>query len=125
MNGKHKVLILSTLLAGMATAALAAAQPAFAPRGPVPFDVIDGNGDGAISAQEFEQHRDQRMAARRAQGRLLRNAGNAPSFSAWDSDGNGQLSPAELYAGQQARYLSRRDAPAYGGRLMRPCPRRW
>ena len=89
------------------------AQP-YGGRGPMPFGAMDLDGDGYVSSQEFSQHRNARMAARAAQGRLLRNASQAPRFENWDADGNGLLSLTEVSTGQQARFAGRR-----GGR--RPC----
>jgi hypothetical protein len=100
--------------------AVAVGSVAAAPfgRGPAPFSAIDANGDGVVSAREFDRHRADRQAARLAQGRRLRHAGEAPRFQAWDSNADGNLTPAELYAGQQARFAARGTG--------RPCPRyRW
>ena len=91
----------------------AQAQP-YGGRGPMPFGAMDLDGDGYVSTQEFSQHRSARMAARAAQGRLLRNASQAPRFENWDADGNGLLSLTEVSTGQQARFTGRRG----GGR---PC----
>ena len=98
----------------IALSPLAQAQPAFAGRGPVSFAAIDTDHDGQITAAEFAQHRAQRMAARAAEGRLMRNAAQAPTFESLDTDGNGTLTPAELTAGQQARFAARGQGP--GGR---------
>ena len=91
----------------------AQAQP-YGGRGPMPFGAMDLDDDGYVSSQEFSQHRSARMAARAAQGRLLRNASQAPRFENWDADGNGLLSLTEVSTGQQARFAGRRG----GGR---PC----
>ena len=99
--------LLCVLGAGAAASGLAWAQP-MPGRGPVPFGAIDQNNDGAISAQEFNAHREQRQAARAAQGRYMRHAGKAPRFEDWDQDGNGLLSPQELAQGQQERLAARR-----------------
>lgn len=82
--------------------------PSSAGRGPAAFGAMDLNGDGYLSADEFAQHRAERIAARSAEGRLLRNAANAPAFEQWDTDNDGRLSPRELGLGQQARYANRR-----------------
>ena len=108
-------------LALLATTGLVAAQPAFGPRGPVPFASVDTDGDGYVTSQEFQQHRAERMPARAAQGRLLRNAGQAPVFTAWDSDADGRLSRDELAAGQQARLQTRWQQPMGPGAGGRPC----
>lgn len=76
----------------------------------------DLDGNGYVSSRKFLQHRDARMAARAAQGRLLRNAGRAPSFESWDADDNGLLNAAEVTSGQQTRFAGRRSG-------SRPCCR--
>jgi len=110
-----------TLIAAVSVfAALAATLDAqaqgYAGRGPMPFGAMDLDADGYVSSQEFYRHREARMAARAAQGRLLRNAGQAPRFEDWDMDGDGLLSPAEVSSGQQARLYTR-------GPGNRPCRR--
>jgi len=74
---------------------------------PAAFPAMDQNGDGQVSAAEFGQFRAQRMAARAAQGRPMRNAANAPTFERLDTNGDGYLSPAEVSAHQQARFAAR------------------
>jgi hypothetical protein len=88
------------------------AQPPQASFGPPAFGTIDLNGDGRVSTDEFAQHRAERMAARAAEGRPMRNAANAPTFESLDTDGSGFLTPAEVAQGQQARFASR--GPGYG-----------
>lgn len=115
----------SLLTAALATALLGATavsgQP-FGPPGPVPFAALDGDGDGYVTAEEFAQHRNARMAARAAQGRLMRNAGQAPVLTDWDKDGDGRLSQEELTSGQTARYQSRwAQMPGPYGMGRRPC----
>lgn len=77
-------------------------------RGPIPFSVYDVDGNGLISEQEFTQIRNERIAAKAAQGRPMKNKGNSPSFSSFDEDGNGQLTQKELDSGQQAQMQKRR-----------------
>ena len=108
-----QILISAVSLLAVAVTLGAQAQP-YGGRGPMPFGTMDLNGDGYVSSGEFSQHRTTRMAARAAQGRLLRNAGQAPRFEHWDADGNGLLSVAEVTTGQQTRFAGRRA----GGR---PC----
>jgi hypothetical protein len=91
---------------------LVLAQPSQASFGPPAFGTIDLNGDGRVSANEFAQHRAERMAARAAEGRPMRNAANAPTFESLDTNGNGFLTPSEVAQGQQARLASR--GPGYG-----------
>ncbi len=102
-----------TLLAG--TLAFATAQSAEIPsRGPIPFAAFDLDGNGAISAQEFNSVRAERMAQRAVQGRPMRHAPSAPSFTSFDTDGDGQLSQVELSAGQQAQMQKRSQAMGPG-----------
>jgi len=77
-------------------------------RGPIPFAAYDRDGNGAISELEFEQVRGERMRARASEGRPMRGMANPPSFSGFDSNGDGVLSADELSAGQQQRMLERR-----------------
>jgi Ca2+-binding EF-hand superfamily protein len=100
MNRTTVFLVLAAIL-GMSVAFSAAAVK-ISDRGPIPFELFDSNGDGAISEQEFYTARSERMAARAAEGRPMRNAANAPQFAEIDSNGDGSLSPEELLAGQQS-----------------------
>jgi hypothetical protein len=93
-------------------------SPGAAARGPTAFSAMDRNADGYLSKDEFAQHRAERIAARAAQGRPLRNAGNAPVFEQWDRNDDGRLSSGELDLGRQARFANRRGmmpGAAYGG----------
>jgi hypothetical protein len=102
-----RIVISAFSVLALATTLSAGAQPFGGPRGPVPFGALDLDNDGYVSTQEFSRHRETRMAARAAQGRLLRNAGQAPRFERWDTDDDGLLSAAELTNGQQARFAER------------------
>ncbi|WP_457666795.1 EF-hand domain-containing protein [Thiolapillus sp.] len=74
-------------------------------RGPIPFDAYDRDSNGSISEAEFSAVRAERMAAKTAAGMPMRGAASQPSFSVFDADGDGQLSPEELAAGQQKTRL--------------------
>ena len=81
---KLYISIVTALLSG--TAMLVAAQGlTYRQQGPAPFEVYDRNGDGAITAEEFNAFRDERRAARAAEGRPMRNAGTAPTFEQVDA----------------------------------------
>lgn len=69
--------------------------------GPAPFSVFDMDENGFVSEEEFNSVRQQRMAARASEGKKMRCAKYAPSFADLDTDGDGQLSPEELTAGQK------------------------
>ncbi len=77
--------------------------------GPIPFMVYDKDGNGVVSEAEFNTVREERMSARTAEGRPMRGARNAPSFTDFDTDGDGQLTPDELAAGQRAQREKRRS----------------
>jgi Ca2+-binding EF-hand superfamily protein len=78
------------------------------PRGPIPFTVYDKDGNGLISEEEFDTVRGERMAKRAAEGRPMRGAANAPTFSQFDTNSDGQLTEDELVAGQEAQMQKRR-----------------
>jgi len=86
---------------------LAAQSQTPAPRGPDPFSSYDRNGDGSVSPDEFDAHRAARMQSRAEDGRMMRNAANAPAFADFDANGDGKLSPDELAAGQQRQFMQR------------------
>ena len=109
----RRVILAVAAGATLAAATLVQAQPWGGARGPVGFDTIDTDHNGVVSAAEFAQHRAQRMAARAAEGRMLRNAGQAPSFESLDRNGNGVLEPDELPRGPQGRFAAR--GPGAGG----------
>ena len=70
--------------------------------GPAPFSVFDMDENGSISEAEFYSVREQRMAAKASEGKKMRCAASAPAFADLDTDGDGQLNPEELTAGQTA-----------------------
>lgn len=74
-------------------------------RGPIAFSVYDVNNDGFISKKEFYDVRDKRMQEKAAQGMPMKNASNAPSFSAFDKDGDGKLTELELLKGQNMQMM--------------------
>ena len=61
---------------------------------------LDANADDLVTSEEFYAFRAQRMAARAAEGRKLKNAKNAPTFEELDLDGDGKLSAEEFGAHQ-------------------------
>jgi hypothetical protein len=76
---------------------------AYERRGPIPFEVMDLDGDGVVTQAEHAQVRAARQRVRSEQGYPMRNAGNAPPFEQIDRDGNGTLDRDELSAWQTQR----------------------
>jgi hypothetical protein len=71
--------------------------------GPMPFEALDLDGDGVVTAQEHAQVRAQRHAAMAKRGYPMRNAAGAPRFEQIDSDGDESISRDELSAHQLQR----------------------
>jgi hypothetical protein len=82
-------------------------------RGPLPFEVIDLNRDGVVTAEEHAQVRSERHAVRAQQGYPMRGAGSAPSFEQMDSDGDGSISREELSSHQAQRMQRRQEVSGY------------
>jgi len=78
-------------------------------RGPIPFYIYDINANGSISQDEFNTIRGLRMKNWQQQGRPIQNMALEPNFNEFDSDNNGQLSPAELNRGQQMQRQKHRQ----------------
>ena len=80
--------------------------------GPAPFELMDRDGSGGISAAEHAQFRAERQRAMASQGRPMRNAASAPVFESIDANGDGQINRDEMVTMRQAR-MSRRGG-GYG-----------
>ncbi|PLY16784.1 MAG: hypothetical protein C0631_02385 [Sedimenticola sp.] len=105
----HKTVIQAGLILALSATLTAfnahsAEIPAF---GPIPFSAYDSDGNGLISAVEFDTVRGERMANQASQGRPMRGAANAPAFSEFDTNADGQLTAEELTAGQNAQMEKR------------------
>lgn len=98
MNTKLTLLgLLSlTLLAGSAISSPGEYENYYLQRGPMPFEVLDRNGDGVVTAEEHAIVRSERQAVRSKAGYMMRNAGNPSAFERADLDGSGNLSRDEL-----------------------------
>jgi Ca2+-binding EF-hand superfamily protein len=69
-------------------------------QGPVPFEVFDTDGSGAISQQEFDQVRARRAEAREKAG--LPPMRGSRSFSSLDGDADGEITLEEFQAAHVA-----------------------
>ncbi len=81
-------------------------------RGSISFVAYDKDGDGLISEKEFNQVREERLSQRVTEGRPMRGIANAPSFSTFDTNQDGQLTENELIAGQKVQMGKRRNMGA-------------
>lgn len=77
-------------------------------RRPMPFEVVDLNGDGVVTADEYMRVRNERRAHRASQGYPMRNAKSAPQFARIDLDADGSISEQE-FAQHQANRMQRRQ----------------
>ena len=71
--------------------------------GLMPFEALDLDADGVISAQEHAEVRAERHAAMAERGYPMRNAAGASRFEQIDSDGDESISHDELSAYQMQR----------------------
>ncbi len=100
MKNRNAVISLS-VLALIAGATLQAEE--LPSRGPIPFAAYDKDGNGMVSEAEFNAVRVERIRQRAEAGMPMRNVGNSPAFSVFDSNGDGQLTQEELSAGQRTQ----------------------
>ena len=80
----------------------------YAQRGPLPFEVVDLNGDGVVAADEYRQVHSERRSYRANQGYPMRNARSGPRFAQIDLDADGSISEQE-FAQHQADRMQRRQ----------------
>lgn len=109
MTNRNSLLAATAALFSLAAGAALAADSNVPSRGPVPFEVFDSNGDGYIDEREFNRVHSARIQQRASEGRMMRNLGNAPTFTDLDGDGDGRVSPQEHQAHQQQRQKMRWD----------------
>ena len=77
-------------------------------RGPIPFEVFDADKNGFISESELNNARAKRMENKASQGLPMRNAANAPTFDALDSNKDGKINKLELLEGQNKQMKKNR-----------------
>lgn len=92
-----KRLAYATMLLG--TTLLAAGMGYYMPT----FSEFDLNGDGHITKAELQKAREDRMIQKANEGKMLRNAGNAPAFEQMDKNGDGVIDANEFKTHQQER----------------------
>jgi hypothetical protein len=80
----------------------------------MPFEVMDLDRDGIVTAEEHERVRAERQKIRTEHGYPMRRAASAPKFEQIDRDGNGSIDREELSGWQAQRWQQR--GPRYGGR---------
>lgn len=114
----HKLLITAL---GIALAAGVVASPGdeereayYERRGPMPFEAMDLDGDGGVSADEYDRVRTERQRVRAEQGYPMRRANQASQFGQIDRDADGSIDRDEL-SGWQAQRLQQRGM-GRGGR---------
>ena len=79
----------------------------YAQRGPMPFELVDLDKDGVVTAEEYTQVRSERQAYRSGQGYPMRHAGSAPRFQQIDRDADGSISEQEFAQHQAVRMNNR------------------
>ena len=84
------------------------------------FEEYDLNSDGKITQSELEEARAKRMSQRAKEGKMLRNAKNAPAFADMDKNKDGSLDREEfrLHQMEQMKKWKKRhcayDCPSTG-----------
>ncbi|MGC9351614.1 MAG: hypothetical protein ACP5D3_06455, partial [Sulfurovum sp.] len=73
------------------------------------FSDYDLNSDGMISKKEFQEAREKRMGKRAGEGRMLQNAGDAPSFEEIDTNKDKKITPDEFQSHQQQMRMQNRS----------------
>lgn len=101
MKNPNKFLMMIALTGAVG---IAVAQPgARGDQRGIPFSVLDMDGNGLVTEQEYNQARADFMVSRAAEGRPMRNAANAPGFEQMDINSDGVLNSEELTTARQLR----------------------
>jgi len=93
MNNTHKALLIVILAS---STLLVQAQG-------IPFADFDADKNGSVSEKEFNDAKNQQIAAKAKEGREMRGLANAPTFSSIDTNRDGQLSEDEMNVMQQVQ----------------------
>ena len=99
--------VFMTLVSVSLVSALNAAD--LAKKGPMSFEDYDSDKNGFISESEFYDLRTKRMNLKAQQGMPMRNAGNAPAFEEFDTNGDKQLTKIELLEGQMKNMSNKKS----------------
>lgn len=73
------------------------------------FSDFDLNSDGYIMESELQEARNSRMAQNAKEGKMMKNANQAPSFGEMDIDKNGKISPREFQQHQAGQMKSKQN----------------
>ena len=95
------------LLGGAAAASEYEYEEGYEGRGPVPFEAMDRNRDGVVTADEHAQVHRERYEYREQRGYPMRNAAGPEDFDRIDADRDGSLSREELSTWQAQRMQQR------------------
>lgn len=95
------------MLGGAAAASEDEYQERYEGRGPVPFESMDLNENGVVTADEHPQVHRERHEYREHRGYPMRNAAGAGDFDRIDADHDGSLSRGEHPAWQAQRVPQR------------------
>ncbi|WP_419771407.1 MAG: EF-hand domain-containing protein [Candidatus Marinarcus sp.] len=106
MKNLFKTIKLGFLVAGSLSVITSSVMAQDLPsRGPISFSIYDSNNDGFVTEKEFYDVRAKRMEEKANAGMPMRNAGNAPDFTVFDTNSDGKLSEIELLRGQNAQMM--------------------
>ena len=97
MNRKSKIVI-ALLFSGFS---LSFAQ--------TPFTSFDSNSDGIVNEHEFTATQAKNMEQRSKEGRMMKNAVNAPSFSEVDLNKDGKITKEEHQQFQYTKMLQNKE----------------
>lgn len=75
--------------------------------GPLSFETYDNDKNQVITEKEFNAVKVQRMTQKAQSGRLMKNAGNSPTFLDIDTNADGNITKEELTNHQQKRFSKR------------------